>query len=114
MNVNSTGLRPSATGLEPGAPRDTWGKGSTHFCRHRLLKINRDVESHWVDLRVIGERGGTELDEALFGSVTKHVLYEALSDVLVDSPKTWYGGNRCTTSNNSHPSMVFCASVRHL
>lgn len=40
-----------------------------------------------ADLIVIGKRGETELDEALFGSVTKHVLYEAACDVLVVSPE---------------------------
>lgn len=39
-----------------------------------------------TDLIVIGKRGETELDEALFGSVTKHVLYETPCDVLVVSP----------------------------
>ncbi|MEP6605187.1 MAG: universal stress protein [Nitrosospira sp.] len=50
--------------------------------------MNCYVESHWVDLSVIGKRGETELDEALFGSVTKHVLYETPSDVLAVSPET--------------------------
>jgi universal stress protein E len=40
-----------------------------------------------ADLIVIGKRGETELDEALFGSVTKHVLYETACDVLVVSPE---------------------------
>lgn len=39
-----------------------------------------------VDLIVMGKRGETELDEALFGSVTKHVLYETSCDVLVMNP----------------------------
>ena len=39
-----------------------------------------------ADLIVIGKRGETELDEALFGSVTKHVLYETPCDVLVVNP----------------------------
>jgi nucleotide-binding universal stress UspA family protein len=39
-----------------------------------------------IDLIVIGKRGETELDEALLGSVTKHVLYENDCDVLVISP----------------------------
>ena len=55
------------------------------------VEINRYVESHWADLIVIGKRGETELDEALFGSVTKHVLYEAPSDVVVVSPETSMG-----------------------
>jgi nucleotide-binding universal stress UspA family protein len=38
-----------------------------------------------IDLIVIGKRGETELDEALLGSVTKHVLYENDCDVLVIS-----------------------------
>ena len=39
-----------------------------------------------ADLIVIGKRGETELDQALFGSITKHVLYETACDVLVVSP----------------------------
>src|SRR6185437_11693497 len=39
------------------------------------------------DLIVIGKRGETELDEALFESVTKHVLFETPCDVLVVSPE---------------------------
>lgn len=39
-----------------------------------------------IDLIVIGKRGQTELDEVLFGSVTKHVLYETPCDVLVVNP----------------------------
>ena len=39
-----------------------------------------------IDLIVMGKRGETELDEVLFGSVTKHVLYETPCDVLVVNP----------------------------
>jgi len=38
-----------------------------------------------ADLVVIGRRGATELDEALWGSTTKHALYETACDVLVVS-----------------------------
>lgn len=48
--------------------------------------IREKTESLGIDLTVIGKRGETELDEALFGSVTKHVLYETSGDVLVVSP----------------------------
>lgn len=41
-----------------------------------------------IDLIVIGKRGETELDDALLGSVTKHVLYETTCDVLIVSPAT--------------------------
>lgn len=49
--------------------------------------IRDNARSSNVDLIVIGKRGETELDEALFGSVTKHVLYETVCDVLVVSPE---------------------------
>lgn len=49
--------------------------------------IRDNAQSLNVDLIVIGKRGETELDEALFGSVTKHVLYETACDVLVVSPE---------------------------
>lgn len=48
--------------------------------------IRDKARSLGIDLIVIGKRGETELDEALFGSVTKHVLYETPCDVLVVSP----------------------------
>ena len=48
--------------------------------------IREKVTSLDIDLIVIGKRGETELDDALFGSVTKHVLYETACDVLVVSP----------------------------
>jgi nucleotide-binding universal stress UspA family protein len=48
--------------------------------------IREKVRSLDIDLIVIGKRGETELDEALLGSVTKHVLYENACDVLVVSP----------------------------
>jgi universal stress protein E len=47
--------------------------------------ILQQVRALHIDLVVIGKRGETELDEALFGSVTKHVLYETSCDVLVAS-----------------------------
>jgi nucleotide-binding universal stress UspA family protein len=47
--------------------------------------IREKVRSLDIDLIVIGKRGETELDEALLGSVTKHVLYENACDVLVVS-----------------------------
>lgn len=50
--------------------------------------IRVTAKSLETDLIVIGKRGETELDEALFGSVTKHVLYETPSDILVVSPET--------------------------
>jgi len=49
--------------------------------------IRDNAQSLNADLIVIGKRGETELDEALFGSVTKHVLYETACDVLVVSPE---------------------------
>lgn len=49
--------------------------------------IREKAQSLGVDLIVIGKRGETELDEALFGSVTKHVLYETSCDVLVVNPE---------------------------
>jgi len=49
--------------------------------------IRDTAKSLETDLIVIGKRGETELDEALFGSVTKHVLYETPCDVLVVSPE---------------------------
>jgi nucleotide-binding universal stress UspA family protein len=49
--------------------------------------IREKARSLDIDLIVIGKRGETELDEALLGSVTKHVLYENACDVLVISPK---------------------------
>ena len=49
--------------------------------------IREKARSLDIDLMVIGKRGETELDEALLGSVTKHVLYENACDVLVISPK---------------------------
>lgn len=48
--------------------------------------IRAKAQSLDADLIVIGKRGETELDEALFGSVTKHVLYETPCDVLIVSP----------------------------
>jgi nucleotide-binding universal stress UspA family protein len=48
--------------------------------------IREKARSLDIDLIVIGKRGETELDEALLGSVTKHVLYENVCDVLVVSP----------------------------
>jgi len=48
--------------------------------------IREKAQALDIDLIVIGKRGQTELDEALFGSVTKHVLYETPCDVLVVSP----------------------------
>ena len=48
--------------------------------------IRDKAQSLKGDLIIIGKRGETELDEALFGSVTKHVLYETPCDVLVVSP----------------------------
>ncbi|ARO88610.1 universal stress protein [Nitrosospira lacus] len=48
--------------------------------------IRAKAQSLGADLIVIGKRGETELDETLFGSVTKHVLYETPCDVLVVSP----------------------------
>ena len=47
--------------------------------------ILQQVRALHIDLVVIGKRGETELDEALFGSVTKHVFYETSCDVLVVS-----------------------------
>ena len=49
--------------------------------------IRDKAQSLNADLIIIGKRGETELDEALFGSVTKHVLYETACDVLVVSPE---------------------------
>jgi nucleotide-binding universal stress UspA family protein len=49
--------------------------------------ILQQAQSRNIDLIVIGKRGETELDEALFGSVTKHVLYGTSCDVLVVSPR---------------------------
>jgi universal stress protein E len=49
--------------------------------------IRDKAQSLNADLIVIGKRGETELDEALFGSITKHVLYETACDVLVVSPE---------------------------
>ena len=49
--------------------------------------IRDNVQSLNADLIVIGKRGETELDQALFGSITKHVLYETACDVLVVSPE---------------------------
>jgi nucleotide-binding universal stress UspA family protein len=48
--------------------------------------IREKVQALDIDLAVMGKRGQTELDEALFGSVTKHVLYETSCDVLVVNP----------------------------
>jgi universal stress protein E len=48
--------------------------------------IREKAQALDIDLIVIGKRGQTELDEALFGSVTKHVLYETPCDVLVVNP----------------------------
>lgn len=48
--------------------------------------IREKVQALDIDLIVIGKRGQTELDEALFGSVTKHILYETPCDVLVVNP----------------------------
>lgn len=48
--------------------------------------IREKTQSLDIDLIVIGKRGQTELDEALFGSVTKHILYETSCDVLVVNP----------------------------
>lgn len=62
------------------------------------LKIREKSESLGIDLIVIGKRGETELDEALFGSVTKHVLYETSCDVLVVTPAAGIeSGNRPDT-----------------
>ncbi|HEV7929749.1 MAG TPA: universal stress protein, partial [Nitrosospira sp.] len=47
--------------------------------------ILKHVQSLHIDLVVTGKRGETELDGALFGSVTKHVIYETSCDVLVVS-----------------------------
>jgi len=49
--------------------------------------IREKTRSLNIDLIVIGKRGETELDEALLGSVTKHVLHETECDVLVVGPK---------------------------
>lgn len=49
--------------------------------------IREKTRSLDIDLIVIGRRGETELDDALLGSVTKHVLYETTCDVLVVGPK---------------------------
>ena len=48
--------------------------------------IREKTQALDIDLIVIGKRGQTELDEALFGSVTKHILYETPCDVLVVNP----------------------------
>jgi nucleotide-binding universal stress UspA family protein len=48
--------------------------------------IREKTQALDIDLVVIGKRGQTELDEALFGSVTKHILYETSCDVLVVNP----------------------------
>lgn len=48
--------------------------------------IREKARSLDIDLIAIGKRGETELDDALFGSVTKHVLYETTCDMLVVSP----------------------------
>jgi universal stress protein E len=53
---------------------------------HASDMIPEKALSFDIDLIVIGKRGQTELDEALFGSVTKHVLYETSCDVLVVNP----------------------------
>lgn len=53
---------------------------------HSPTVIREKTQSLDIDLIVMGKRGETELDEALFGSVTKHVLYETPCDVLVASP----------------------------
>lgn len=45
--------------------------------------INAKALELQTELVVIGKRGTTELDEAMLGSVTKHVLYESPCDVLV-------------------------------
>jgi nucleotide-binding universal stress UspA family protein len=47
--------------------------------------IREQSQALGADLIVIGKRGGTDLDEALLGSVTKHVLYETACDLLVVS-----------------------------
>jgi nucleotide-binding universal stress UspA family protein len=48
--------------------------------------IREKAQALDIDLIVIGKRGQTELDEALFGSVTKHVFYETPCDVLIVNP----------------------------
>lgn len=53
---------------------------------HAPDMIHEKAQALDIDLIVIGKRGQTELDEALFGSVTKHVLYETPCDVLVVTP----------------------------
>lgn len=53
---------------------------------HAPAMIREKAQSLDIDLIVIGKRGQTELDDALFGSVTKHVLYETPGDVLVVNP----------------------------
>ncbi|MBA4142725.1 MAG: universal stress protein [Nitrosospira sp.] len=56
-----------------------------HGSPHAVIRDK--AHSLGIDLIVIGKRGETELDEALFGSVTKHVLYETPCDVFVVSPE---------------------------
>ena len=53
---------------------------------HAPDTIREKTQTLDIDLIVIGKRGQTELDEALFGSVTKHILYETPCDVLVVNP----------------------------
>lgn len=63
--------------------------------------IREKARSLDIDLIVIGKRGETELDDTLFGSVTKHVLYETACDVLVVSPAGL--SNPPTPSNPPNP-----------
>jgi nucleotide-binding universal stress UspA family protein len=49
--------------------------------------IREQAEEIEPDLIVMGKHGQSELEDLLFGSVTKHVLREAGCDVLVVSPE---------------------------
>lgn len=49
-------------------------------------EINRYAESCRADLIVMGKGGETERQEALKGSVVKHVLYETGADILLVDP----------------------------
>ena len=48
-----------------------------------VLTILDQAQALHADLIVMGKRGGTELNELLLGSFTKHVLYETDRDLLL-------------------------------
>lgn len=66
------------------APGDTRVTSSIEYGDPSAV-IRDKTQSFGSDLIVIGKRGETELDQALLGSVTRHVLYETACDVLVVS-----------------------------